>query len=565
MKKNITINIFGTIYSIDEDAYQLLDSYLNGMQAYFRDKDGGDEISDDIEHRVAELLWEEKTKGMEAVNIETVRNIINTIGGAADIYTNSGSASDCSDSMHEEKEDINIDSAVSGSSPLDRMIENMRSKRLYRNPKNKMLGGVCSGLTEYLGGSDVTLFRLAIIVLFLVLLTTNIVAGFLPILYVILWLVVPEAKTHEDWLRMKGEEVNAENIRKQIITESENYEQEACGKGNNARSVGFLRVLATILLVIVLLPMIIGIFTIILSIVTLIVSEFGLIEYPWHNIEPSFNNPDIDSSIKQILWMGLVSAVLAFGLPIYAIARLIWHNGKPMAGTTKAFMIVIWILSLATMVAAIGMGVYKMGETFKDIHEKRLTRNGIRLASRYDWDMLDGEGWTILKMKNVVPNLVRKRSGFAGMPHIAFSIRRDTTNIPMTFKMEKQDYFEAGDYVVEILSEATGNKAKVIVEEIIDSVALGKKVKEPLHLASILLDRKGERLDTMSWNHGKNLPIFIAPDSADWESFAHDDEKWIYQISQPFHHNDGEMKVTIDIDNEQVNKVKIRHVQIRKL
>ena len=66
MKKNIQINIFGTIYAIDEDAYQLLNNYLEGMKQYFCRQEGGDEIADDIEHRVAELLWQYKEQGTAA-------------------------------------------------------------------------------------------------------------------------------------------------------------------------------------------------------------------------------------------------------------------------------------------------------------------------------------------------------------------------------------------------------------------------------------------------------------------------------------------------------------------
>ena len=56
MKKNITINFFGTLYAIDEDAYELLNRYLGDMKRYFSRKEGGEEIADDIEHRVAELM-----------------------------------------------------------------------------------------------------------------------------------------------------------------------------------------------------------------------------------------------------------------------------------------------------------------------------------------------------------------------------------------------------------------------------------------------------------------------------------------------------------------------------
>ena len=79
MKKNITINLFGTLYNIDEDAYQLLDNYLQSMKNYFSRQLNGDEIADDIEHRVAELLWEYKEQGIEAVSIEVIKEIIGKI------------------------------------------------------------------------------------------------------------------------------------------------------------------------------------------------------------------------------------------------------------------------------------------------------------------------------------------------------------------------------------------------------------------------------------------------------------------------------------------------------
>ena len=60
MKKNISINLFGTLYNIDEDAYNLLENYLDSMKRYFSRQEGGEEIADDIEARIAELLDELK-------------------------------------------------------------------------------------------------------------------------------------------------------------------------------------------------------------------------------------------------------------------------------------------------------------------------------------------------------------------------------------------------------------------------------------------------------------------------------------------------------------------------
>ena len=97
MKKNISINICGTIYSIDEDAYQLLEHYLDSMKRYFS-QEGEEEISDDIEHRVAELLWEQKHNGKDAVSIEMVKEIIEKIGNPADIANET--------KTHEENEEF---------------------------------------------------------------------------------------------------------------------------------------------------------------------------------------------------------------------------------------------------------------------------------------------------------------------------------------------------------------------------------------------------------------------------------------------------------------------------
>ena len=94
MKKNISINLFGTLYNIDEDAYNLLENYLQSMQRYFGRQEGGVEIADDIEHRVAELLWKKHEAGMTAIDISVVKEIIDKIGNAEDIAGDGGNKSE---------------------------------------------------------------------------------------------------------------------------------------------------------------------------------------------------------------------------------------------------------------------------------------------------------------------------------------------------------------------------------------------------------------------------------------------------------------------------------------
>ena len=79
MKKNININLFGTLYAIDEDACTLLENYLDNMRSYFAKRDGGDEIFDDIEHRLAEHLWSLQQHDMTASDTDPVKHIISTL------------------------------------------------------------------------------------------------------------------------------------------------------------------------------------------------------------------------------------------------------------------------------------------------------------------------------------------------------------------------------------------------------------------------------------------------------------------------------------------------------
>ena len=149
MKKNITINLFGTLYAIDEDACQLLEQYLDNMKSYFSRREGGDEIADDIEHRVAEIFSDLKAQGTEAISMENVQDIIRRIGNPEQMD------SDADMNSHDD----NADAGCSGAAGAQQPPEPPRSpnggqtngrekkyRKLFRDPDDVMLGGVMSGL-----------------------------------------------------------------------------------------------------------------------------------------------------------------------------------------------------------------------------------------------------------------------------------------------------------------------------------------------------------------------------------------------------------------------------------
>lgn len=92
MKENIQVNLFGTIYHMDKDAYELLKKYEDNMRQYFSRREDGDEIADDIEHRVAELIEDLRQNGTEAITIEHVEDIIRRIGRPEDLPTRARTA-----------------------------------------------------------------------------------------------------------------------------------------------------------------------------------------------------------------------------------------------------------------------------------------------------------------------------------------------------------------------------------------------------------------------------------------------------------------------------------------
>lgn len=226
MKKNITINLFGELYAIDEDAYTLLDNYLDSMKRYFSRQEGGSEIADDIEHRVAELLWERRKGGMNAVNIETVRDIIATIGNPKDIGGDSyskeerGYASD--ESWTDKAKDMGRRAEQAFSDATDDVKRRTQGRKLYRDPEQRMIGGVCAGLATYFGDMDVVLMRILVLVSIFTPIPTLLV-------YIVLWIVVPEARTTEDRLRMKGIAVTPDNINDELLWQG-SQAKEAAGK-----------------------------------------------------------------------------------------------------------------------------------------------------------------------------------------------------------------------------------------------------------------------------------------------------------------------------------------------
>lgn len=382
MKKNISINICGTIYSIDEDAYHLLEHYLDSMKRYFS-QEGDEDIADDIEHRVAELMWNKKLNGNEAVTIEIVKEIIEKIGNPADIADEttshdangkeagqadnySASAEESRQNGNEFKERLN-EFAHEAGKQADKAYHKVKSRisnrKLYRDRKNRVLAGVCSGCAEYFGG-DPVLWRLGAVIFTLVFnssfffwWSTNILNSFIPVLYIILWIVVPEARTPEDKIRMKGQEVNPETLKEQIVSDME--EQHTSHHVARSNGSGCLKMIFGALLVITLLPLIAVLIAIITSLLAIIPVTLGVANEIF-NIFPltEFLSGAINTC-GSYLWIGLLAGLLVVGLPIYAIIRALRNTERNMSSASIVALIITWIIALAISILTLGYSSIK--------------------------------------------------------------------------------------------------------------------------------------------------------------------------------------------------------------
>lgn len=188
MKITVSINLGGYSFNIDEDAYAELKMYLKNLERHFAGEESSSEILSDIETRMAELFRNKLTGYKQVINIEDVRQAISVLGTPEDISDSEGPTA--GDKL---------------SSP--------GYHRMYRDPDHRLIGGVCAGMGAYW---DID--PLAVRIIFVALLLAG---GIGALVYLILYIVLPEARTTAQKIEMKGEPVNIHNIKEAVKKEFE--------------------------------------------------------------------------------------------------------------------------------------------------------------------------------------------------------------------------------------------------------------------------------------------------------------------------------------------------------
>ncbi|MDD2594221.1 MAG: PspC domain-containing protein [Bacteroidales bacterium] len=226
MKKVEKVSIGRYAFVLEEDAFKMTQNYIDELERYYSDKEGGSEIMEGIEERMAELFLE-KCGAEGVVSISVVEHVISILG---------------------KPETIEGETAQDGSGKFQYDTK----RKLYRDGSHKVLGGVCSGMAAYFN-MDLSLMRILWVILFFCCSTIGFIsvpwfgAWFVPVVYIILWIVLPQAKTIQQRCEMRGEKGNLDDIEKTI-------ERGARVVEDRAKEIGrsdFWRVLGRVICIVI--------------------------------------------------------------------------------------------------------------------------------------------------------------------------------------------------------------------------------------------------------------------------------------------------------------------------
>ncbi len=318
MKKTLTVNLNGRIFNIDEDAYELLSNYLSNLKTYFRKESDATEIILDFEARIEELFSEKIKLGYEIITIEEVEAMIKRMGKPEDFG-----------------EDEMIETTTETAS--DNKEESKPKKKFYRNVDNKILAGVCSGISSYFGWDPLPVRIIFFILIFLTSL------WMIPV-YLVLWIAMPAAITASQKLEMKGEAITLENIGKTvaetITTGNQKHQNEGCLSS-------ILKVCTIGLGCIIGFPLLIIFFVVVVVLIAMLFGFGSLFFVPLDFF--GFNWDFMNGTYSVI---GMISLVIVIGIPLFSIIYMLFSNNKkakPLSRTTKWIAFIFWIIALLSL------------------------------------------------------------------------------------------------------------------------------------------------------------------------------------------------------------------------
>ncbi|MFT3752170.1 MAG: DUF2807 domain-containing protein [Paludibacter sp.] len=309
---------------------RMLQTYLHEIADHFQSEDEKKEIMTDIEARIAELFSEKLQKNKNVINLADVQEVVEIMGKPSQ-YTDEGEEQGAPKSDHKSQ----------------------RTRRFYRDPENAILGGIASGLAAYFN-IDVTWIRIILVAL------VFIGVGIIIPIYIVVWLVAPQAVTASQRLEMQGEDVTVESIKTELnnaktYVESEKFKQSAASVGEKMLEIlrvvlkvvfGFLGAVLGIAGVVLVGALIFALFFILFE--PGLVNEF----IPGFVTNWSFMTPE-----KMI--MLIISLILLIGCPIFMLIYwFVRFTGHRHPSKTASWVVLILWLAGMFMFYSIGANTF---------------------------------------------------------------------------------------------------------------------------------------------------------------------------------------------------------------
>ena len=438
MKKTITINLNNIVFTIDDDAYDLLQKYLDDISSHFASDPEKDEIMNDIEGRIAELFSERLNKSKHVVNLADVQEIMSILGNPSQFVDGDAEA---------DSSEGNVEAEASKK-------KDKTSRRFYRDPENAILGGIGGGLAAYFN-MDVTVMRVIMVIAFFLL---SALGGgwFIAITYILLWIIAPQARTASQRLEMQGEEVTVENIKSEFnnfknYVESENFKQSTKSIGDR-----LVKIFVTILKIFG------GFFAAVFSFVgfviiaSLIAALVLLIFNPAlvHGFFPPFTADWFMLSPEKSILL-LIALLLVVGCPIFLVIYWIVRFASGKGKTSNSSFWVVLLLWLAGLFMLISVS----SKTIVDF------RN------------FDRDSWNISWESGNVVDEVRNCEKFHGIKvsgNIELKLTQDTicqVVLSTYSELLPKINTEVKDGVLNVYSSAVSLKNPVVLSITVDSIS----------------------------------------------------------------------------------------------
>lgn len=330
MNKIISINLKGLVFQVEEEAFEHLQKYLEQLNRHFSKEESRLEIIDDIESRIAEMM-QEMLETKAAITAADVEEIIGIMGKPSDFGI--------------EEEETNSERQTYNSSPIGNV-----PKRFMRDTENSVLGGVCSGAGHYFGVEPLWI-RLIFLFLFFAL-------GTGLFFYIILWVIIPEAKTPSDRLQMKGEPVNVDTIEKTVKEEYDRLKKNINNFGKTRKDPvarafyrvagflkdiikGFAKVFSKVL----------GFALLTFGVIFFIALVAAIIQI---SLDGTFPLVSLAFENQSLIWIALLAAIVLIVVIIVAVTsaalRLFNPKRRILSGTSTIVTVVIGTVAFFTLV-----------------------------------------------------------------------------------------------------------------------------------------------------------------------------------------------------------------------